>query len=326
MNLHLIAAIQGVVEGLTEFLPVSSTGHLILSAHLLGFSGEKADTFEVFIQLGAILAVAILYRSRILDMLRRWRDLPWSSSRLTLWHVGLAMVPAVVMGLLFHKKIKLYLFSPATVLVGLVVGGVYLILAERYQPPVRAATVDDLTWRQAVGVGLFQCLALWPGFSRAGATIAGGLLLGIAHEPAAEFSFLLAVPMMVAASGKDLWSSRHLLSADDAAIFGIGFAVSFVVAWLAVVSFMRFLGRTKLTPFAWYRFALAAAFGVYMLGAAGTAAPPVSLGGPTAGGAGVEQTAPAATSTPASQALPNPTATGSAPDGISAPAAEAPPP
>lgn len=265
MNIHLIAVIQGIVEGLTEFLPVSSTGHLILSAHLLGFTGEKADTFEVFIQLGAILAVAILYRTRIIDTLRRWRDLPWSSNRLTLWHIALAMVPAVVLGLLFHKKIKLYLFSPTTVLIGLVVGGIYLILAERYQPQVRATTVDEMTWKQALGVGLFQCLALWPGFSRAGATIAGGLLLGVAHQPAAEFSFLLAIPMMVAASGKDLWSSRHLLSMDDAGVFAIGFFVSFVVAWLAVVGFLRFLDRTRLTPFAWYRFALAAAFGFYLL-------------------------------------------------------------
>jgi undecaprenyl-diphosphatase len=191
--------------------------------------------------------------------------MPWSSQRLTLWHVALAMVPAVVLGLLFHKKIKLYLFSPKTVLIGLVVGGVYLILAERFQPKVRATTVDEMTWKQALGIGVCQCLALWPGFSRAGATIAGGLLFGVAHMPAAEFSFLLAIPMMVAATGKDLWSSRHLLSMDDAGVFAIGFIVSFVVAWLAVVSFMRFLNTTRLTPFAWYRFALAAAFGLYLV-------------------------------------------------------------
>ncbi len=265
MNEYLIATIQGVVEGLTEFLPVSSTGHLILSAHLLNFTGEKADTFEVFIQLGAILAVAVLYRQRIFDMLRRWRDRPWASDRLTLWHVALAMIPAVIMGLLLHKKIKLYLFSPKTVLIGLVVGGIYLIVAERWQPPVRANTVDQMTWRQALGVGMFQCLALWPGFSRSGATIAGGLLLGISHEAAAEFSFLLAVPMMCAATGKDLWSSRELLSMNDAGVFAVGFVVSFIVAWLAIVGFMRFLNRTKLTPFAYYRFVAAAAFGLYMM-------------------------------------------------------------
>jgi len=264
-NIYLVAFIQGIVEGLTEFLPVSSTGHLILSGHLMGFTGEKADTFEIFIQLGAILAVAILYRTKILDMLARWKDLPWKADRLTLWHIGIAMAPAVVLGLLFHKKIKAVMGSTGPILAALVVGGVFLILAERKQPPVRAATLDQVDWKQALGIGCFQCLALWPGFSRAGATIAGGLLLGVSHEAAAEFSFLLAIPMMAAATGLDLYKSRGMLSAADAGYFGVGFLVSFVVAWIAVVGFMRFLNRTKLTPFAWYRFAVAALFGFVLL-------------------------------------------------------------
>ena len=266
MNLYLIATIQGIVEGLTEFLPVSSTGHLILSAHLMGFTGEKADTFEVFIQLGAILAVAWLYRAKIVELLKdRWQQLPWSSQKLTPWHILLAMIPAVVAGLLFHKKIKLHLFSPGTVCVGLVVGGIFLILAEKFQPKERTLTVDDVTWQQALGIGLFQCLALWPGFSRAGATIAGGLLLGVSHVAAAEFSFLLAIPMMAAASGKDLLEVWHLLTAQDVGVFAVGFVVSGLVAWVAVVWFLKFLNRTKLTPFAWYRFAVAAvvAWGMY---------------------------------------------------------------
>ena len=185
--------------------------------------------------------------------------MPWSATRLTPWHVALAMIPAVVVGLLLHKKIKLYLFSPGTVCIGLVIGGIFLILAERFQPEVRTTTSDGITWKQALGIGLFQCLALWPGFSRAGATIAGGILLGVSHLAAAEFSFLLAIPMMAAASGKDLLEVAHLLTWHDVGVFGTGFVVSGIVAWVAVVGFLRFLNRTKLTPFAYYRFILAAA-------------------------------------------------------------------
>lgn len=266
MNPYLIAVIQGIVEGLTEFLPVSSTGHLILTGHLLGFEDEKAKAFEVVIQLGAILAVVWLYRAKIVELLRdRWREMPWSANQLTPWHIFLAMIPAGVVGLMFHKKIKAALFFPGPVCAALVVGGIFLILAERFQPAVRAEKLDQVTWRQALGIGMFQCLALWPGFSRAGATIAGGLLVGVSHYAAAEFSFLLAIPMMVAASGKDLFEVIGLLTPQDVGVFATGFVVSALVAWVAVVGFLRFLNRTKLTPFAWYRFVLAAAVAWGML-------------------------------------------------------------
>lgn len=264
MSEYLIAVIQGIVEGITEFLPVSSTGHLILTGHLMSFSDERADTFEIFIQLGAILAVAWLYRRRIIDMVRPDAARP-PGPRLSVAHIALAMLPAVVMGLLLHHTIKTYLFSPGTVLIGLVAGGFFLILAEARPLPVAAAALDAITYRQALGIGLWQCLSLWPGFSRAGATIAGGMLLGADRRTSAEFSFLLAVPMMAAATGLDLFKSRKLLSASDIGPFAVGFVVSFLVAWVAVVGFLRLLERVKLTPFAIYRFALATVFAMYLL-------------------------------------------------------------
>lgn len=269
MNDIIIAIIQGIVEGLTEFLPVSSTGHLILSGHLLGFKGLKAETFDIFIQLGAIMAVAILYWKRIFRLLG-WKDpnqqhTSSSSKRLNLIHVIIACVPAAVLGLLLHGVIKDYLFSPQTVLLGLVVGGIFMIFAEKKQPLfVKAKQLDDLTYRQALHIGLTQCLALWPGFSRSGATIAGGLLTGVSHRAAADFSFLIAIPMMVAATGLDLYKSLDHLSADDIPFFATGFMVSLIVALLAVVSFLKLLERVKLAPFAYYRFGLAAVFWLYM--------------------------------------------------------------
>lgn len=265
MNEYFFAIIQGIVEGLTEFVPVSSTGHLILAGHMLSVTGETAKTFEVFIQLGAILAVAFLYRQRMGEMLRRWKEVSTSEQRLTLWHIGLATLPAMGLGLLLHKLIKAYLFSPLTVLIGLVAGGIFMIFAEKRQIPISAVGVDGMSYRQALGIGLFQCLALWPGFSRSGATIAGGLLLGASYRAATEFSFLLAIPMMVAASGLDLLKSAQVLSRSDLGPFSVGFVISFLVAWLSVVSFLRLLERVKLAPFAWYRFLVAAVFGLYLL-------------------------------------------------------------
>jgi len=262
---YVIAIVQGVVEGLTEFLPVSSTGHLILTGHLLGFEGEAAKTFEVFIQLGAILSVAAMYRLRIAEMLLHWKELKPAQPKLTMWHIGLAMLPAVVMGLVLHGVIKTYLFSPWTVLIGLVVGAFFMIYAELRKSPVTVTSLDQINFRQAFGIGLFQCLSLWPGFSRAGATIAGGLILGANHRVAAEFSFLLAVPIMMAATGLDLLKSLDFLTVHDIGPFAVGFVVSFVVAWLAVVSFLRFLERVRLLPFAYYRFILAILYGFYLL-------------------------------------------------------------
>ncbi|WP_018133272.1 undecaprenyl-diphosphate phosphatase [Effusibacillus pohliae] len=265
MHDYWIAVIQGIVEGLTEFLPVSSTGHLILTGDLLHFEGPKAATFEIVIQLGAILAVAVLYWRRILQLLGLRRDRSRFRSQLNLLHVLLAILPAMILGLLFHKAIKTYLFSPKTVLIGLVAGGIFMIAAEKWQRRVRAREIDDLSYGQAFSIGLAQCLALWPGFSRSGATIAGGLLTGASHKAAADFSFLIAIPMMVAASGYDLLKSYKDLSIADLDFFAIGFAVSFLVALLAVVSFLKLLERVKLTPFAYYRFLAAALFWIFVL-------------------------------------------------------------
>lgn len=258
----LAVIILGIVEGLTEFLPVSSTGHLILVGNLLGFTGEESKSFEIFIQLGAILAVALMYRNRLWDMAFRWK-LRDTDGRMTVWHLGAAMAPAVVVGLLAHGPIKEYLFTPLTVLLGLVVGGAFMLAAERFARLPRAVSLDAVTYSQVLGIGLFQCLSLWPGFSRAGATIAGALLVGVALKPAAEFSFLLAVPMMVAATGLDLAKSWQVIAVQNIPYFLLGFAVAFVAAWLAVAGFLRFLERVRLAPFAWYRFAAAALFGAY---------------------------------------------------------------
>ncbi|BBH20713.1 undecaprenyl-diphosphatase 1 [Paenibacillus baekrokdamisoli] len=269
MDSIITAIIQGIVEGLTEFLPVSSTGHLILSGKLLGFTGEKADTFEIIIQLGAILAVAVIYYRRILALFglasSKESSAPATSHKLNLIHIILACLPAMVLGLVLHSVIKNYLFSPYTVLIGLVVGGVFMLYGQKRQATVQAEGIDELSYKQAFLIGLFQCLALWPGFSRSGATIAGGLLIGASYRAATNFSFLVAIPMMIAASGYELLKSYKLLTADDAMFFLTGFVVAFVVALLAVLTFLKLLERFKLAPFAYYRFVLAAVFFIYLI-------------------------------------------------------------
>lgn len=262
---YLVAVIMGIVEGLTEFIPVSSTGHLILAGQLLDFTGDKAKSFEIFIQLGAILAIVVLYRRKITAMAFRWKS-PWREKGLTPWHLGLAMAPAVLFGFLLYHPIKERLFTPLTVLIGLVAGGVYMIFAEKLNRPTLVKDVEKITLLQAFLVGLFQCLALWPGFSRSGATIAGALLIGIGLRAAADFSFILAVPMMAGATTLDMYKSASALSAHDAALFAVGFVVSFFVAWLAVATFLKILERVKLSPFAYYRFGVAAVFGLYLFG------------------------------------------------------------
>ncbi|TCM99409.1 undecaprenyl-diphosphatase [Paenibacillus sp. BK033] len=266
----LTAVVQGIIEGLTEFLPVSSTGHLILTGKLLDFTGDKADTFEIIIQLGAILAVAVIYWRRILSLLGVSRfsygeSQTQASGKLNLIHVILACLPAMILGLLLHSFITSYLFSSYTVLIGLVLGGIFMLFGERRQAAVQSEGVDQITYRQAVYIGLFQCLALWPGFSRSGATIAGGLLSGVGYRAATNFSFLIAIPMMVAASGFELLKSYDTLTASDAVFFITGFIVAFVVALLAVITFLKLLERFKLAPFAYYRFVLAAVFLVYLV-------------------------------------------------------------
>ncbi|KUP04913.1 UDP pyrophosphate phosphatase [Bacillus coahuilensis p1.1.43] len=257
LNEWIIAIILGILEGLTEFLPVSSTGHLILAANLLEFHGETAKTFEVVIQLGAVLAVLILYWKRFVSFLSTEQ---FEGNQLNLVHIALAMLPAVVVGLLLHSFIKAYLFGPETVLVGLVVGGIFMIVAEKLKKTPKASNLDEITYRQAFGIGMFQCFALWPGFSRSGSTIAGGILLGVNHRSAAEFTFLVSVPIMMAATGLDIVKSLDTLVAEDFALFGVGFLTSFIVAMIAIKTFLHLLKKLSLSVFAYYRFVLAAVY------------------------------------------------------------------
>lgn len=264
---NITVFILGLVEGLTEFLPVSSTGHLILAGHLLGFEGEKAKCFEIFIQLGAILAVALLYYRRFWNLVR-----PAPKLRVNSEFAGLrgsvmlisGCLPFFILGFLFHKPIKAYLFTPMTVAIGLIAGALVMLWVDRKRPPATVETVDQLNMRHCVAIGLFQCFALWPGISRAAATMVGGLLLGLERSVAAEFSFLMAVPVLCVVTVADLLKSLPQLSAADIFPFGLGTLVSFVVAILAVKVFMALIKRISFAPFAYYRIALGALVFIYL--------------------------------------------------------------
>lgn len=258
-----VAAILGIVEGLTEFLPVSSTGHMIIVGHLLGFTGHKAETFEVVIQLGSILAVVVMFWRRLLGLIGLHigkENIPEDGKkRLTLIHILLGMIPAVVVGLFLHDVIK-SLFNPVNVMYALVVGSLLLLAAEWLKPAsAKAGDLDDITYRQAFMIGCFQCLALWPGFSRSGATISGGMLTGVSRYAASEFSFILAVPMMMGATVLDLYKSTNFLSMSDAPMFLVGFVTAFVVALIAIKTFLQIIKHISFIPFAVYRFIVAAA-------------------------------------------------------------------
>ena len=265
MNSFVIAAILGVVEGLTEFLPVSSTGHLIIAGNLLGFIGDKAASFEVAIQLGAILSVVWLYWRRFVGLVPGTaRFTLTTESSLNgwpgLWRVALATLPALAVGYLTRHAIKAQLFNPEAVTLALAVGGIAILLVERMAARRHANELDAVTLMQALGVGLFQILALWPGTSRSAATIVGGMILGLERKAAAEFSFLIAVPVLFAASGYELLKMRDQFGADDVISLVIGFVVSFLVALLAIKGFVSYLSRGKLAPFAWYRIVVAPIF------------------------------------------------------------------
>jgi len=255
------AAILGIVEGLTEFLPVSSTGHLIVAGNLMHFTGEKASSFEVFIQLGAILAVVVLFWKRFVGLIP-WNG-PTSSNAAGFRGVRgigllvLTTVPGLVAGFFAHSIIKEHLFSPMTVAWALAIGAVGILLAERFKPRSSVRELDDLSYRQALAVGCFQCLALWPGMSRAAATIVGGMFSGLDRRSAAEYSFLAAVPMMVAATSYDLYKEWNILQLSDFTFFAVGFVISFVAALAAVKTFISVVQRWSLAPFAWYRIAVA---------------------------------------------------------------------
>ncbi|CAI0696565.1 Undecaprenyl-diphosphatase [Serratia entomophila] len=269
MHSLFIAFVLGVVEGLTEFLPVSSTGHMIIVGEWLGFTGDKAKTFEVIIQLGSILAVVVMFWRRLFGLIgihfggKPVEHEGKTSGQLKLGHILLAMIPAVVLGLAFHDFIK-SLFAPKNVMYALVVGGLLLLAAEWLKPKKPSAEgLDDITYRQAFMIGCFQCLALWPGFSRSGSTIAGGMLVGVNRYAASEFSFILAVPMMIGASGLDLYKSLHFLTMGDLPMFAVGFVTAFVVALIAIKTFLSLIKRISFVPFAIYRFIVAAV--VYMV-------------------------------------------------------------
>ncbi|MSP39093.1 MAG: undecaprenyl-diphosphate phosphatase [Deltaproteobacteria bacterium] len=265
MNSWTIAAVLGVVEGVTEFLPVSSTGHLIIAGHMLGFVGDKASSFEVAIQLGAILSVVFLYWHRFAGLMPiSGQSLLGSGSNLKGWpgilRIVMATFPALSIAFVARHAIKERLFNPEAVSVALLVGGVAILLVERSIAQRRSVALEDISLMQAFGIGLFQVLALWPGTSRAAATIVGGMLLGLDRKGAAEFSFLIAVPVLCAASGYELIKMRGQLAGEDLVALGIGFVISFVVAFITVKGFVSFLSRGRLAPFAWYRIVVSPIF------------------------------------------------------------------
>ncbi|MFM6985284.1 MAG: undecaprenyl-diphosphate phosphatase [Hydrogenophaga sp.] len=256
MDLMLLikAAIMGVVEGLTEFLPISSTGHLILAGSLLAFTDAKAKVFEIAIQTGAILAVIIVYWQRLHATVV---GLPTQrqAQRFAL-NVLIAFIPAVVLGLLFGKAIKAHLFTPLVVATTFIIGGFIILWAERRPASTtRIHSVDDLTPWDALKLGLVQCLALVPGTSRSGATIIGGMLLGLSRKTATDFSFYLAIPTLIGAGAYSLYKDRALLSVDDVPLFAVGLLFAFISAWLCIRWLLRYVASHSFVPFAWYRIA-----------------------------------------------------------------------
>jgi len=257
------AAIMGVVEGLTEFLPISSTGHLILAGALLGFDDEKSKVFDIAIQTGAIFAVILVYWEKIYSTVKA---LPYQvQAQRFVMNVIIGFFPAVLLGLLFGKIIKQHLFIPEVVAVTFIVGGLVILWAERRPPStVRIRVVEDMRGRDAILVGLVQCLAMVPGTSRSGATIIGGMLLGLSRKAATDFSFFLAIPTLIGAGVYSLYKERALLSLDDIPMFAVGLVVSFVSAWICVRWLLKYIASHSFEVFAWYRIV----FGLVVLGTA----------------------------------------------------------
>jgi undecaprenyl-diphosphatase len=258
------AVILGVVEGLTEFLPISSTGHLIIAGQLIGFAGEKAKVFEIVIQSGAMLSIIWEYRARFARMLGGLRHEP--AARRFAVNLAVAFLPAALIGLAFAGTIKQHLFHAVPVAVAFILGGVIILWVERSPRRTTVEHVDDMTWKDALKVGLAQTFALIPGTSRSGATIIGGMLFGLSRRAATEFSFFLAVPTLIAAGFYDLYKHRALLDAGDLGVFSAGFIVSFVSAFLCVRWLLRYIATHDFSAFAWYRIA----FGIVVLATAYT--------------------------------------------------------
>ncbi|MFC5529348.1 undecaprenyl-diphosphate phosphatase [Cohnella yongneupensis] len=274
--------ILGIVEGLTEFLPVSSTGHMILTNKLLGYdiAPEELKTFEIIIQFAAILAIALVYRNKILQVFGVGRNEAvrglnvdsFPKRRLNMMHVALAIVPPMGAAFLLRDYVKEDAFNTTPVLWALVVGGIYMWISEALYDSGRIArtseTMDEITYKQAFIIGLVQCVsALWPGFSRSGSTMAAGMLTGLSYRASADFSFFVAIPIMTVATGYELVSNidQFRSGAIDVSFLATGFIVSFVVAWLVVVAFLKLLQKIKLRYFAWYRFLVAALFYWFIL-------------------------------------------------------------
>ncbi len=260
--LALKALLLGIVEGITEFLPISSTGHLILAGDLLNFNDETGKVFEIVIQLGAILAVCWVYRAKLFDVLRnlpRQREAQRFTANLII-----AFLPAAILGVLFIHAIKEYLFKPVPVALAFIIGGLLILWAERREHRITVTRVDDMGWKDALKVGCAQALALIPGTSRSGATILGGLFFGLSRKAATEFSFFLAIPTMFAATCYDVYQHRELLRLQDLQIFAIGFVAAFISAFFAVRGLLRYISNHDFSAFAWYRIA----FGLIVLATA----------------------------------------------------------
>jgi len=258
------ALLLGVVEGLTEFLPVSSTGHLILLTDILQFAGPPGRVFEIVIQLGAILAVCWLYREKLFGAV--WQAPKQAKARQFIFNLIIAFLPAAVIGVVAHGFIKEVLFSPFVVAVMLVVGGLVILLVEKIiKPQPKVQTVEEMGWKLALKIGCCQVLAMIPGTSRSGATIIGGLLLGLERKAAAEFSFFLAIPTMLGATVYDAYKNWEFLNADAMEVIAIGFAAAFISALLVVRWLINFLSTHGYSPFAWYRIVLGTAMLLLML-------------------------------------------------------------
>lgn len=253
--LLLKAAILGVVEGATEFIPVSSTGHLILAGDWLRWTDDRADTFIIFIQLPAILAVLWHYRRKVVDVLRTLRTR--ESSRRLVLNLVIGTIPAVVIGLPTDEWVEAHFYEPIPVAIALILGGIAIMVIERYHRATRVEGVDDIPFRLAFGVGVIQVLAvIFPGVSRSGATIMGGLSLGLSRVAATEFSFFLAIPAMFGATIIKLWEAREILSPADVPVFAVGAVVSFLSALLVIKALLAYVSRNTFRPFAWYRIVL----------------------------------------------------------------------
>jgi undecaprenyl-diphosphatase len=264
LSLYFSSFILGLIEGATEFLPVSSTGHLIIAAELLKFNQTSANVFEIFIQLGSILAIVVEYRKTLFKVASN--ALHDKTSQNFVLRLFIAFLPAAVLGLLFHKAIKAYLFSPLYVSLALILGGIVMMAIEKRPLKINTKTTNDISMTQAFKIGCAQCLSLIPGVSRAAATIMGGMLTGLNRKTATEFSFYLAIPVIAAASLFDLLKNFQDLTLQDLPIFAIGFVTAFLSAYAVIKLFIRFVATHTFIVFAWYRIILGILVFIYFSG------------------------------------------------------------